>query len=130
MEGRSAESGFTAVELLVTLFVAALFLFSGYQLFNVVLSNGTDSRNLASASNFAYTYVRKYQPSATDPCTAQSPVVSQSVTISGLANPTVSVAITCPTPSAPSMSRVEATVQYSSGSETKSVIRAVLVDAS
>ena len=130
MDNRSSEGGFTAVELLVTLFVAALFLFSGYQLFNVVLNNGTDSRNLAAASNLAYSYLRKYEPSATNPCTVQTPLVNQSVTVSGLSNPTVTVVITCPEVSTPTMSRVEATVKYNSGNEIKSATRAVLVDAS
>jgi len=126
----SSESGFTAVELLVTLFVAALFLFSGYQLFNVVLNNGADARNLSTANNLAYNYVRQYETSATSTCSVQTPLNNQTVTANGLSGATVTVVITCPLATAPSMSRVEATVKYTSGNETKSTTRALLVDAS
>lgn len=130
MKQHTSEQGFTAVELLVTLFVTALFLFSGYQLFNVVLNNGSESRNQASANNAAYRYLRQYQSSATNPCTATTPVNAQAITVVGLANPTVTVAITCPLASATSLSRVEATVTYGVGTDAKTVKRAVLVDNS
>ena len=44
MTQRFSTAGFTAVELLVTLFVAAAFLLAGYQLFNFVIRDGSKNR--------------------------------------------------------------------------------------
>ena len=38
IHARPSNAGFTAVELLITLFVAAAFIIAGYQLFNIVIN--------------------------------------------------------------------------------------------
>jgi len=48
------EKGFTAVELLITLFVAAVFLFAGYQLYTQVTRDGRDAEKMAKLSSIAY----------------------------------------------------------------------------
>lgn len=50
--------GFTAVELLITLFVAALFIISGYQLYAVATADSADIRERSLASNIGYKYLR------------------------------------------------------------------------
>lgn len=50
--------GFTAVELLITLFVAALFITSGYQLYAVATADSADIRERSLASNIGYKYLR------------------------------------------------------------------------
>ena len=77
------DSGFTAVELLITLFVAAAFLVSGYQLYALIIKDGGQTRSDARASNVAYDYMRRYSLSATSPCTTITPVNNSSITISG-----------------------------------------------
>ena len=44
-------NGFTAVELLITLFVASIFLFTGYQLYAQVIRDGQEAANLSEMSN-------------------------------------------------------------------------------
>jgi len=124
--------GFTAVELLITLFVAAAFLIAGYQLFNLVIQDGGNARAESAASNVAYDYLRRYSDSATNPCTASTPLTGQSVTLEGLSelNATVTVTITCPQSDAVTISKVEAIVAYGVGAEAKSVKYATFVDKS
>ncbi len=117
MTQRRHESGFTAVELLITLFVAAAFLIAGYQLFSVVVRDGGATRAESRASNIAYDYLRTYEAQATVPCTAQSPATNNPITVEGVVDATLTVAITCPNASTPDMSKVEVTIQYNNPRE-------------
>jgi hypothetical protein len=130
MTHRTASSGFTAVELLITLFVAAAFLVAGYQLFNLVIKDGGDTRVEASAGNTAYDYLRRYSDSATNPCAPSTPLASSPVTIEGASSATISIAITCPQDDAPTLSKVEATVSYGVGVDAHTVKFATYVDKS
>lgn len=122
------KAGFTAVELLVTLFVAAAFLIAGYQLFNVVIKDGGDTRAQSAAANVAYNYLRQYSDSATNPCTPSSPLTNQSINTDGLSNVQVTVTIQCTQSDAPSLSRIEAVVSYNNPQQ--SVRYATYVDKS
>lgn len=51
-------NGFTAVELMVTLFVGSLFLISGYQLYGVVNMRSSNVREMSEASNIGYSVLR------------------------------------------------------------------------
>lgn len=130
MTHRTVSSGFTAVELLITLFVAAAFLVAGYQLFNLVIKDGGDTRVEASAGNTAYDYLRRYSDSATNPCAPSTPLASSPVTIEGASSATISIAITCPQDDAPTLSKVEATVSYGVGVDAHTVKFATYVDKS
>lgn len=118
----SLSAGFSAVELLITLFVAAAFLVAGYQLFNAVISDGGDTRSESRASNIAYEYLRTFSDSATNPCSNLTPLVSASVTADGLSNATVSVTITCASSDTNTLSRVQADVTYNNPSKTVSQV--------
>lgn len=128
MHSYRQQSGFTAVELLVTLFVAAAFIIGGYQLFNVVIKDGGETRSESRAANVAYDYLRRYSDSATNPCAEASPVSNQSITVAQLTNVQVSVDITCPQVDAPTLSKVEAFVSF--GSPVTTVRYATYVDKS
>lgn len=125
-----ASHGFTAVELLITLFVAAAFLVAGYQLFNVVITDGGNTRIEASASNIAYDYLRRYSNSATSPCTTSNPITEEGIWIDGAVNAEVSVSITCPQSATTTLSKVEVIVQYGEGSDVRTVKYATFVDKS
>lgn len=106
------QSGFTAVELLITLFIAAAFLMSGYQLYSLIIKDGGESRMQARASNAAYDYLQQYKTNATKPCTAQTPLNDSPRTVTGLSNVTVSISITCPYTAVTSVSKVNVTLKY------------------
>lgn len=118
MKNLKKQSGFTTVELLITLFIAAAFLMSGYQLYSLIIKDGGDARATAKASNVAYDYLQRYKPSATNPCTVQSPLTDQSITVDTLSNVTISVAITCPYSSTTSVSKVLVTMKYNNPQQT------------
>ena len=91
------QSGFSAVELLITLFIAAAFLISGYQLYAVVIKDGGEARMQAKATNVATDYLQQYKLTAQNPCaTASSTPLVNSNAISGLSNVTITETISCP----------------------------------
>ena len=110
--------GFTAIEALITLMVASVFLFAFYQLYSVVINDAGASRNRAKASNAAYEQVRKAGYQTSRPCVA---VASSNVSIpSDLSLPapaTMTSAIDCPY-GACGVSRITVTVTYGSPQET------------
>ncbi len=125
---QQSTAGFTVVELLVTLFIAAAFLMSGYQLYDVIMKDGGDARATARASNVAYDYLQRYKPNATNPCTALTPVTNQTLTDDIIANATVSVTISCPystptipTTTTPSISKVLVTIKYNTPQQTLNI---------
>ncbi len=130
MRVRATTAGFTAVELLVTLFVAAAFLMIGYQLFNLIIRDGGDTRAESAAGNVAYEYLRRYSDSATNPCTPSDPLVGEATSVEGAAEATVSISITCEQGDAPTLSKVESIVAYTIGTETKTARFSTYVDKS
>lgn len=112
------QSGFSAVELLITLFVAAAFLVAGYSLYNVVIKDGGETRAQSRASNVAYDYMRQYSASAAFPCVGSTPLNAAPISVSGLSSVTVTVVITCPQPSLTSLSTVTVTVAYNNPVKT------------
>ena len=114
------QSGFSAIELLITLFIAAAFLMSGYQLYDVIMKDGGETSAKTRASNVTYDYLQRYKPSATNPCTAQTPLTNSSITVSNLSSVTVTVAITCPYSSITSLSKILVTVKYNTPQQTVS----------
>lgn len=119
--------GFTAVELLVTLFVAAAFIVAGYQLYSFVIRDGSEARNRAKVSNIVYDYLRRYETLATDPCTVQTPLNASPITIEGVVDAAVTVNITCPIVGTETISKVAATITYNNPQQ--SVQRATYTNA-
>lgn len=109
---KNKHDGFTTVELLVTLFVAAAFLISGYQLYGLIINDSGEARAQARASNKASEYLQRYKESATDICSPQTPENNTAITVPGLSNATVSVAITCPYVSPNTISKITVTIKY------------------
>jgi len=118
MKSNNNQSGFTAIELLITLFIAAIFLASGFQLYSVVIKEGGETRAQANANNTLYEHLQRYKNNVTNPCTAQTPENNQAITVPGIADVTISVSITCPYPLEPSISKVSATIFYNNPQKT------------
>lgn len=113
------QSGFTAVELLITLFVAATFLIAAYELFNLVIKDGGATRSESRATNIAYDYLRRYAASApTIPCTASHPLSNSPLSVDGLVNVTIDVTVSCLPNASTSLSKVEVAVTYNVPAET------------
>lgn len=127
MNKANIQLGFSTVELLVALLVAAAFLISGYQLYSSITKDGGEARMKSSAGNLANDFIQRYKGSATGPCTTSTPVNNQSYDGSGLglSNVTVSVNISCPYPATTSISKITATVNY--GTPTNTISTATYV---
>lgn len=122
------DNGFTAVELLITLFIAAAFLVSGYQLYNVVIKDGGEIRLAAKANNLAYEYMKKYaSTSATNPCTVQTPANNIAISVEDMANVSLSIYISCPYGTDSAISKVESVIKY--GNPQTQVRQATYVQA-
>ncbi len=113
------QPGFSAIELLITLFIAAVFLMSGYMLYASVIKNGGESRAKTSAFNAADDYLQAYKTSATSPCTTQNPLDDSPIDVQGLTNVKVSVSIECPnlSKSIESVSKIVVTLKYNTPQE-------------
>lgn len=124
----SSAKGFTTAELLVTLFVAAMFFMAGTQLYNAVIKDGGDSRAESKASNVAYEYLRRYSDSAPSPCAASSPLQAQPIHVDTLTDVNATVSYSCPNQDIASLTKVDVTIKYSM--PQKEVSYATFVDAS
>lgn len=121
---QNKQSGFTAVELLITLFVAAIFLSAGYILYNVVVTRSSEARHQIEADSIATDYLQRYRSLVTDTCVASTPLNGVAVTgndAASLASPTVTVTISCPIPALTSISKVTVRVDYKEGGSNESV---------
>ncbi len=100
----TSSKGFSTIELLVTLFIAAAFLVSGYQLYSVIIKDGGETRQQAIASNKAYEYLQKYKAHTTlikstcEPHTVTNAADGENMapTIPGLSNTELEITISCP----------------------------------
>ena len=120
MKHNSNQSGFSAVELLITLFIASLFLLSGYQLYLVVIKDGGEARQQARTLNVADDYLQQYKNKANPNCTnAVTGLNNQSIIVTGLSNVTVSVTVSCFNSSVTTlMSKVSVTLNYGNPQKT------------
>lgn len=126
---KHAQSGFSAVELLITLFVAVAFMGTAYQLYTVIIQNGGETRGRARASNIAYDNLRRYIPQATNPCSVVTPSPSPSIPPnSSLSNASITVTFSCPYGTTLGLSKVQVSVKY--GSPEQEVIHATYVNNS
>jgi len=92
MKNANLQSGFSAVELLVTLLIGFMFIMMGYQLYTVSIQGSGDAREQSKLSNLAYEKIRTLQATTGAlPC----PSSTTNSTIDGN-KATMVTAITCP----------------------------------
>lgn len=109
------QAGFSAIELLITLFIATTFIAAGYQLFSVITTNSSEARRQSKASNIAYDNLRRYATQATTPCTNVTPTPTPTIPSgSGLPSPSITVTINCPYGLGTPISKVNVSVKYGS----------------
>lgn len=122
---RRLESGFTAVELLVSIMVGVVLLSASYQLYSVALSSASDAQRRTQASMAAYDLLRSRQPAITVPCSTSTttPAVPASA---GLPGATASVVASCPYTTSSNVTLLTATITYDSPNN-KQVSRAISI---
>ena len=121
-------SGFSAVELLVTLFIALLFLSMGYSLFGAIVTTSSQNRHRAQADNIALDYLRRYEATVASTCVAATPVNGvdvTSATAADLPGAKATVDITCPNSTLTSLSLIKVTITYQEGGSQRNVYHEV-----
>ncbi len=111
----NSENGFTAIELLVTLVVASMFLFSGYQLYTQVNRDGADANQAAIVSGLTRERLRQVTTTITPTCTAtpETPIV-ENVTVTGVGNVRYTINVSCPFTDTPSLRYIKVDALYDS----------------
>lgn len=123
----SRQAGFSAAELLISLFIAAAFAATGYQLYSAVIQDSGDSGFRASASNIAYNALRQYAPQAKNPCASVNESPTATIPPSSSLPPPTAIAVdfSCPYGLGSSIAKITATVTY--GSPQEKVVHALYV---
>lgn len=127
------EKGFTAIELMITIVVAAIFLFAGYQLYIQVTRDSLVADKFTRVSNVAYEQLRKQltdsAAAAPGGCDAASQkTVTGSQTVSRVGTVSLSSVIDCPYGTTPGnltdVFHVTVTATYTDNGQTKTVSHA------
>lgn len=123
------QSGFSAIELLITLFVAVAFIAAGNQLYIATIKSSGDSRQKTTANNIAYDNLRRYAPQATAQCSVVTPSPTPTIPAgSGLSNASITVTISCPYGVSTTVSKIQVSVKY--GTPQQEVIHATYTNGS
>lgn len=127
MKTIDTQAGFSAVELLISLFIAVAFIAAGYQLYAVIIKDGSDARYQSRASNIAYENLRTYAPTASSPCavSSQAPVALTATGSNGLPSATMYVNLTCPYGTSDPTTKVSVRITY--GTPQQEVTHALFV---
>lgn len=114
---RQHEQGFSTVELLIALFIAAAFIATAFELFSVVMEDGNETRLRARAGNVAHENVRRNVSKATVPCSVDPE--ADTVKPDDLPQISVAVGFSCPYGTESRTTRITATVQYGEDDEVE-----------
>lgn len=99
---KNLQTGFSAIELLITLVIASLFIIMGFQLYSVSIENGGEARREAAASALAYKKLRQMTTAGTGVATCLS---TSTVTTANVDNnkavQTTTISCPYPTPTYP-----------------------------
>lgn len=119
------QQGFSTPELLITLFIGAAFIATGYQLYIIVIRDGAAARTLAAANNLGYDTLRQ---KAADPTIVMAACTPQTITetpsntnVPNFRN--IVTTVTCPV-SNTAISDVTVTVNYGTNEVTHGIYAA------
>ncbi|NTW62164.1 prepilin-type N-terminal cleavage/methylation domain-containing protein [Candidatus Saccharibacteria bacterium] len=112
------QSGFSAVELLITLFVAAAFLMAGYQLYSMVVKDGGEARKQSIAYGKTRETLQSFKVSPPNPCSVAALQAETPTTVTGLSNVTIAVDRYCPFGTSSQISRIQVTLKYGNPQKT------------
>lgn len=117
MSRRASEQGFSTVELLISLFIAAAFIGTGFQLFSVVTKDSNSARLRATAAGIANAKIQENMNSVNNVCGPAPATVNGTIPTSDLPQATFSVTFSCPYGTSSKTTRVRAVVSYGSPQE-------------
>lgn len=107
-----SRKGFSTVELLIALFVAAAFIATGFQLFSVVMNDSNEARLRAVAGSVVNTIIQERMNSVNSPCSPTPSSVTLPVSTSELPEASAEVTYSCPYGNSSKTTRVSVVVSY------------------
>lgn len=128
MTNQSYKSGFTTVELLVSLFIASMFMMTGFELYGIIMKDGSSTRNQAKAANIASEFMYNAQSTVTATCTARTSNPSPPSN-TGLSALEVTITTSCPYGTTASLSKLKVDVKYGNTSPKQQVSTVVYATA-
>lgn len=118
MSTQHGNEGFSTVELLISLFVAAAFIATSFQLFSIVVGDSNAARLRSRASNIAYENLRLYSATATTGgVCSPTPSNITPTAPSDLPLATITVSFSCPYGNNSKTSRIKVTVNYNASED-------------
>ncbi|MEO7904587.1 MAG: prepilin-type N-terminal cleavage/methylation domain-containing protein [Candidatus Saccharimonadales bacterium] len=130
MTATNLQQGFSAIELMISLFIAVAFIATGYQLYSVIIKDSAAANQRTIASNVAYSHLRQLSDATTGLCVngyTFSPVPA--LTIAEKAqlpeSAVMTTSVTCPFGTASSVWNVQVAIAY--GSPTQEVVHALYI---
>ena len=126
---RLTERGFTAVELLITLFIASIFLLAGYQLYSQLGESGQNAKRISTISSLVYDQLSNaHQYVAATGCTPNTSIPALNPTVAGFTSVQITTAVTCPFSTtgggAANVSLITVKATYSYGGNTETLTHA------
>lgn len=114
---RRFERGFTAVEILVAVFIATVLLGGAYQVYGIVVDKSQEGRERALANNYAGEALKRLiATETTSPCTAKLGTIPTTAgwpsLPSGISISSRTYAISCPFGSTHTVSKVSVEIKY------------------
>jgi prepilin-type N-terminal cleavage/methylation domain-containing protein len=115
MRHHYAQEGFTAVELLITLIIASMFIIAGFQLYSQVTRDGAEANKVAIVSNKVNERLQNLMSDSAVTCTTtRSP---QTITETGVGPVTYTTTISCPNPSVPTLKLLKVEASYNNNAK-------------
>ncbi len=109
--------GFSTVELLIALFVAAAFIATGFQLFSVVMKDSNDARLRAAAGTIVNTTIQERMNGVNSPCSPTPSSATIPIPTSELPEASAEVTYSCPYGNSSKTTRISVVVSYGNPQE-------------
>jgi prepilin-type N-terminal cleavage/methylation domain-containing protein len=115
MRHKNLQEGFTAVELLITLIIASMFIIAGFQLYTQVTRDGAEANKVAIVSNEVNKRLQSLMSDSSITCTStRAPETS---TLTGVGSVTYTTTISCPNPSVPTLKLLKVEASYNNNAK-------------
>ncbi len=119
MSHTAGNQGFSTVELLISLFIAAAFIAAGFQLFSVVMQDSNSARLRATAARYINTTLQERAHAVNSPCNNPLPApASISIPTAELPQAAATVTYSCPYGNSSKTTRIRVVVTYGTPVET------------
>lgn len=106
--------GFSTVELLISLFIAAAFIGTAFQLYSVVMKDGSETRLRAKAGSIINSTLQERTNGVNSPCSPTPATATIPIPTAELPQGSAEVTYTCPYGASSKTTRITVVVSYGS----------------